>query len=365
MKKLQPIYRTIGLFLAVKAIFTIALFEIAPLREIRFSYIFRRWDAQWYRRIAEGGYGHIVVAADGRHLSDFAFFPLYPLTERILHNITHLTYIASGVFITFTASIFAVIAIHKIVSQLFSEQIALITVVMWAALPISFVTSIAYSESLFTALAAWSLWHCLRKDWLSAGFLAALAGLTRPTGLAVAVAVVIAATFELKVNRDNLRAWGALIVAPLGWLGYMAYVSISVGHWNGYSTVTRDWGNTIDGGQTFIKWIWSFFASGSSIKGFLILVALLILVLQVYQLWKLKLQFEIFLFTLLIVILALITSGFFGSKPRYLLPVFPLLLPTAVGISNWKHKYIFYFLSAFTLLSAILSAFWLTGSGPL
>ena len=37
-----------------------------------------RWDSQWYAGIARSGYGHTVLHPDGRHLSDYAFFPLYP-----------------------------------------------------------------------------------------------------------------------------------------------------------------------------------------------------------------------------------------------------------------------------------------------
>jgi len=36
------------------------------------------WDGGWYVGIARHGYGLTHVHPDGRHLSDYAFFPLYP-----------------------------------------------------------------------------------------------------------------------------------------------------------------------------------------------------------------------------------------------------------------------------------------------
>src|SRR6476469_7068736 len=58
-----------------------------------------RWDAAWYRRIAEHGYGHVHVASDGRKLSDYAFFPLYPMAERALSAVTGLPVVQAGLLI--------------------------------------------------------------------------------------------------------------------------------------------------------------------------------------------------------------------------------------------------------------------------
>lgn len=44
-----------------------------------------RWDANWYAGIAAHGYGFNRVLSDGRHLSDYAFFPLYPMLEKVVH----------------------------------------------------------------------------------------------------------------------------------------------------------------------------------------------------------------------------------------------------------------------------------------
>jgi hypothetical protein len=41
------------------------------------------------------------------------------------------------------------------------------------------------------------------------------------------------------------------------------------------------------------------------------------------------LPLPLLVYSVVIVVLAFVTSGYFGSKPRYLLPAFPLLLPIA------------------------------------
>ncbi len=357
--------RAVILFIGVKILFLGSLLGASKVKGIKYFSSFYRWDAQWYQRIAESGYGHIIHTSDGRKLSDYAFFPLYPITERIFHQLTGFSYIISGILISLVASIFAAVAIFKIVRNLYSDSIGYLTVFLWGVLPISFVTTLAYSEALFTALAAWSLLFCIRKNWIRASMFAALAGLTRPTGLAVAIAVISSTLIQIREERKNLRAWIAICIAPLGWITYMLFVSISVGAWNGYSIVTRNWGNTIDGGWAFLNWIWNFLSSGNPLIGVAIIAALILLAMQIYFLTKLKPPISIMVFTLSVLVLAFITSGYFGSKPRYLLPLFPLLIPPAFKIDSFSRRVKATFLILFTVISAILSALWLTGSGPL
>ena len=362
---MRPEIRAILAFLAIRTFSLLTFFVVANFRGVSFPHVFQRWDAQWYRRIAEGGYGHVIIAADGRHLSDYAFFPLFPLAERYLHQITGTSFIASGIAISFAASLFAALGIYKVVRTFSSEKIALITVAVWAALPIANVLNLAYTESLFTAFAAWSLYFCITQKWIFAALLATCAGLTRPTGLAVALSVVVAAVFEVKRNPNNKRALASIAFAPAGWMIYIGWVGIKLGQWNAYFAVTHDWGNSIDGGYSFVKWIIKFFTGGNFISGLLVLAALLGLSLLLTKLWKLKIPIPMLVYTISIILLAFITSGYFGSKPRYLLPVFPLLLPISYWLSKRVGRRAFLIFSISGILAALFGAFWLTGSGPL
>ena len=76
-------------------------------------------------------------------------------------------------------------ALFLIGDRLYGRRAGICLAVLWAALPVGIVQSMAYSESLFTALAAWSLWAVLDRRWVLAGVLASCAGLTRPVGAAV------------------------------------------------------------------------------------------------------------------------------------------------------------------------------------
>ena len=62
--------------------------------------------------------------------------------------------------------------------------------------------------------------------------------------------------------------------------------------------------------------------------------------------------------------LALTTSGYFGSKPRYLLPAYPLLLPLAVRLSRLRLRTAVGVLGVLAAGSAAYGAAWLLGPGP-
>jgi hypothetical protein len=86
------------------------------------------------------------------------------------------------------------------------------------------VLTMAYTEALFCALAAWALVFVLERRWVAAGVCCALAGLVRPTAPALVLAVGLAALVCLLRRRDGRRPPAAALLAPLGLLGYLLWV---------------------------------------------------------------------------------------------------------------------------------------------
>jgi hypothetical protein len=65
-----------------------------------------------------------------------------------------------------------------------------------------------------------------------------------------------------------------------------------------------------------------------------------------------------------VTVLALCASSYFGSKPRLLLPAFPLLLPLARALARPRTPRSVLVTGTVAVASAIYGAFWLNGSGP-
>ncbi|MEV6650712.1 glycosyltransferase family 39 protein [Streptomyces sp. NPDC051219] len=355
-----------------------------------------RWDSLWYTRVAELGYGYEVRLANGDVHSNLAFFPLLPWLERLLSAISPLSPADAGLVVAWTASLFAAWGIFAIADRLYGRRAGTLAVVLWAVLPVGIVQSMAYSETLFTALAAWSLYALLSGRWVWAGVLASLAGLTRPVGAAVVAAVWVAGAVTLiRESRaggsdggrpddsgSGVGEWGVggwspdgprgrwrmlwgVVLAPLGAAGYVLWVGHRTGGGLfGYLEVQGGWGNGFDGGLAFARFIGERLASPAFAAG-AGLIAGVLLVLWLYRLCLRQRQpLPLLVFCGIVVALALCASGYFGSKPRLLMPAFPLLLPVAVALARLRTSRAVLVLGPVALASAVYGALWLNGTGP-
>ncbi|MFE0510040.1 glycosyltransferase family 39 protein [Streptomyces sp. NPDC058964] len=301
------------------------------------------WDSVWYLHIAEHGYGSLVrVARSGALQTDWAFFPLYPGLIRGLITVLPLTPGAAGLVISWTAAVVAAWGIYATGRHLYGHGVATTLVCLWAALPHSVVLGLAYTEPVFSALAAWSL-YCLLKDrWLWAGALAALAGLSRPSGFAVAVAVIAAWAHELIGRRGRVRpvVWVGAAVSPLGWLGYVWWVGQRTGEpWRGYFHVQDAWNSRFDFGAGSLLFLKALLLHGGRVvyPTALAIIAVGVLLFCLLCLDRAPLPLVVFAGALVALVLG--ASGSFSSKPRFLVPAFPLLIPWARAlVRTWRAR---------------------------
>ncbi|MFI6939706.1 glycosyltransferase family 39 protein [Streptomyces sp. NPDC050418] len=326
-----------------------------------------RWDSLWYTRVAEHGYGWQTTLPDGTVHSNLAFFPLLPWLERGLAAISPLSYADAGMVVAWLASLAAAWGIFLIADRLYGRRAGVCAVALWAVLPVGIVASMAYSEALFTALAAWSLYAVLRERWVTAGLLAALAGLTRPVGMAVVAALWVAAVlFVVRERRAPWRLVLGTVLAPLGAAGYVLWVGQKTGGGLfGYLDVQKQWGNGFDFGYAFARFVADKFTSFPSALAGLGLIVGVVLVIWLYVTGvRQKQPVPLLVYTGIVVALALCASGYFGSKPRLLLPAFPLLLPLAVALARLRTSRSAAVVTVVGVASAVYGALWLNGSGP-
>ncbi|MFF3404531.1 glycosyltransferase family 39 protein [Streptomyces sp. NPDC002659] len=314
--------------------------------------------------MVEQGYDFTLTASDGRVLSSMAFYPLFPWTEKSVAHVLPVSTADAGLLVSAISSILAAVGIFLVTERIWGPRAALYSVILWAALPVGIVQSMAYSESLFTALAVWALYLLGRDRWILAGTLACLAGLTRPVGIAVTAAVWAAATSNILESGRARRAILAAALAPTGAVFYIAWVGIQKGSWRGYLDVQKSWGNGFDCGITFARFVLdlltgsTFFAGGALCAGVVILA---------YSYWlgfRGKYPIPLQVYTGIVLILAIGSSGFFGSKPRFLIPAFTILIPAAAHLAKLSVQKASAALAALVVVSASYGALWLNGSGP-
>jgi hypothetical protein len=336
-----------------------------------------RWDSLWYTRVAALGYGYEVRLPNGDVHSDLAFFPLLPWLERLGAALTPLSYADAGLAVSTLASLAAAWGIFAVADHVHGRRAGVCAVLVWAALPVGVVQSMAYSESLFTALAAWTLYAVLTDRWVSAGVLASLAGLTRPVGAAVVVAVWVAAIRSYVRDRGasavdgrpdgQVRRALGMLLSPLGAAGYVLWVGHRTGRGPlGYLDVQAGWRNGFDGGYAFARFAAAKFTSLASVPAGVGLVAGVALIVWLYVVCVRQGQpLPLLVYTGVVTALALGAASYFGSKPRLLMPAFPLLLPLARALARGRTRTSAPVLAGVAVASAVYGALWLNGSGPL
>jgi hypothetical protein len=362
-------------YAAVRALGLIALFAWSAANgKSAHKLLTARWDSLWYTRVADLGYGYEVRLPNGDVHSNLAFFPLLPWLERLVPAITPLSYADAGLLVSTLASVAAAWGIFAVVDHVYGRRAGVCAVLVWAVLPVAVVQSMAYSESLFTALAAWSLYAVLTGRWLTAGLLASLAGLTRPVGVAVVAALWATAITSFVRNRSAPRPDGApawrralgMLLAPLGAAGYVLWVGHHTGKGPlGYLDVQAGWRNGFDGGYAFARFVGDKFTSlPSALAGVGLIVGVALIVWLYVTCVRQGQPLPLLVYAGVVTALALCASSYFGSKPRLLMPAFPLLLPLALALARLRTSRSAPMLCGVAVASAVYGAFWLNGSGP-
>ncbi|MCX4779919.1 mannosyltransferase family protein [Streptomyces sp. NBC_01264] len=336
----------LGVYAAVRGAGVLAVAVAArwtgrsPLRVLGES-----WDSVWYLRIAEHGYGRTqIYPGIGSVQSDSAFFPLYPVLIRCASLVLPGSLTVAALAVAWIAAGAAAAGVYRVGEHLLGARAGVLLVALWAVLPHALMVTLAYTEPLLTAFAAWALYALLRGRWGWAAGLAVLAGLTRPTGIAVAAAVTAAAAYEICRRRGRAPAavWAAGLAAPAGWASYVLLVGVHRGDpLGGYFAVQSGWGSRFDFGAGALRSARHALGSPGSVElATTVTVVLLVAALVLAGLLAAdrRIPLPLLVYTGVLLVMTYGGAGFFESKPRFLLPAFPLLLPAAALMAKARPR---------------------------
>lgn len=308
------------------------------------------WDGWWYQQIAAHGYHPVLVPVpDATGLitlegNSAAFFPLYPAAMRLVSDCTGLGPYGAGMLVSVVASFAAALGVHAVTARFGGRRAGLAAAGLWAVWPGSGMEWSAYSESLYVALAVWACHAVMTDRWLTAGVLAFAAGLNRPTSVALIAAVTVAALLALHRRREDLaRPWTAVLIAPLGLLGYLLWVGNEMGDLGGYFRLQKGaWAHTFDYGRQTLD-VFTSIAVGRfdylfayPVEDMIGVLTVLLGLLLMPLLFQLRLPPVLTVYTVLTFALVLGSQQIFGNVSRYLLPAFPLFVPLAVQLRTLR-----------------------------
>lgn len=297
------------------------------------------WDGAWYAQIAVEGYGERAPVST-------AFFPIFPMILRVGAALGGGPALW-GVLVSLAATVFALYFLYGLTEKLRGRETARAATLAFAFFPTAFFLNAAYTEALFLALAAGSLWAAhVRRDLLLAGLLGAFAAATRSPG----VLLLIPLGYEWLRNRQEFGwrgAW-ALALVPVGLFGYMAFLWYRFGDPLLFAEAqTVYWGRGLTDPLTAFADAWTDASEGleyvldpvalflspsptpaleaSGVVNIVFLVLLLVLVFVGFAVLPLGLSLFAFFVTLLHILTPSPVIPLLGL-PRFALEAFPIFL---------------------------------------
>jgi hypothetical protein len=180
-----------------------------------------RWDGLHYVAIASHGY---------RSSGDAVFFPLYPLLSAAVGAFTG-SAVIGGALVSLAGFAIALALLHRLTAAELGRPAADTTVLLLSFAPLSLFFTAIYTEGLFLALSVGSLYAARRGRGVTAGGLAALAAVTRVSGvlLVIPVAMMLRSAHGTYRRRDlaSLLSIPAALGCYLGYLGIRGYGALA------------------------------------------------------------------------------------------------------------------------------------------
>jgi len=294
-----------------------------------------RWDGAWYLRIAESGYETTGISLHGGART-LAFFPLYPLVVRFLSFLSGAPVAVSGVQLSLLLGALAAILLHRLVDRLAGPAAADRAALLFCFFPAAFVLSMTYAEAMFIAAACAVLLALLDRCWIVAGALTAVAGLARPTGLALVAACAATAAVALVRHRDA-RSLLAPLIGLVGPVAYWAFVWSVDGDPRGWLHVEeRYWGDHATLGVGTVRHLvillhspgWSL--EPGSLNLWMLALGLVVGLVGLVLLLRARLSVGVTVFGIGAFLFSLCSVNV-GPRPRMLLAAFPLIVAIAIA----------------------------------
>ncbi|MFV1917683.1 MAG: mannosyltransferase family protein [Patescibacteria group bacterium] len=295
----------------------------------------------------------LSIAYRGYQPLTYFFFPVYPLITKYAayflgDSFTNLA--VSGLIVSNISFFVALMGLWKLFKLDYRKDVVLLAVILLLSFPASFYFASLYSESLFLALAVWSLYFARKKNWILAGLLGGLSTATRLVGIALVPALIAEAWIQYKKDKKTNMVQpiiGTLLV-PLGILAYMYFLNLKTGdpleffHSVGIFGEQRST-SLILLPQVFYRYFFKILPNLNYnyfpvvfTTFFELITALILTFLSILAFFRLRLSYAVYL---LVGFIIPTLSGSFSSLPRYVLTLFPAFLLTAVYLSRLKRNY--------------------------
>lgn len=299
------------------------------------------WDGLWYLRISRFGYPTFVPPSITYEepQARVAFFPAYPYAVRGLDRILPGGDTLAALSLNLVLGATFIVLVGLLTRAWFGVEHARTAMVLCAIFPGSFVLSFAYSEALLLTMAAATLLALHHERWLVAGALATVATATRPNGVAIVLACVVASAIAIRSRRD-FRSLVAPALAPLGFVGYQLWIDSHANESRVWFRVQGEaWKEGASFGLTAIRRTLETFTQPlTSPTDMITAVSFLGTLALIWIAWRRhRLPLPAAAYSAVIVVLMLLPATV-TARPRFLYTAFPLFIGAAVWLNAPRRR---------------------------
>ncbi|ROP64641.1 hypothetical protein EDF24_2379 [Curtobacterium sp. PhB130] len=169
------------------------------------------WDGAWYRVIAANGYPSTLPVDAAGHVTEnaWAFMPAYPFLVRALMTLTGASFELVAISVSLLFGWGSALVFRRLMGRFLDPARATFATVLLCVAPLSVMFQVAYAESMGLCLLLVALLLLVERRFWTMLPVVLLLGMTRPTGLAFALLMVM--VIAVWVVRP---AW--IRLAPLG-----------------------------------------------------------------------------------------------------------------------------------------------------
>jgi hypothetical protein len=303
--------------------------------------IWERFDTLWYLHIAAQGYDSPMAVI---------FYPLYPALIRLFSVVLPPT--SAALFISTAASFFAFWALLRLARD-FPDVPRLRLLLLFCVWPASFILFAGYAESLTIGLAFWAIVFARQSRWIAATACGFFAGLARPSGVLVAIPLLLIAW------RSRHRRALVISLVPAGLFAYWAWLRLS-----GRASVVQAY--RLHQGMTLVL-PWTGFWEALRLLArqhdpllalkLAMVISAGVVCLRRHPRIALRIEDRAFALALLLQMLMYTGRPLLGA-PRYILLVYPAFLVWATWAASWKRWQLVFYPAAFAILNLVwLSSF--------
>ncbi len=174
------------------------------------------WDGRWYNIVGGWGYpSELPVDVVTGHVMEnaWAFMPGYPIVVRLLMEISGQPWAPVAVFVSLAFSLGTALVFYRLLIRVINGSAALFAVVLFCVAPLSPILQFGYAESMYLFFLTLALLLLLDRRYALLFPVIALMALTRPSGLAFALALGLHVIYRWFTRRRDPFPVGERVLA--------------------------------------------------------------------------------------------------------------------------------------------------------